>query len=48
LHLRTKTREMMNESRISGVVVVVASSLIVWGLSVSVQCSHFKKRVHVG
>jgi hypothetical protein len=38
----------MNEYRISRVVVVVASSLTSWGLSVSVQCSHFKKRIHVG
>jgi len=29
--LGTKTREMMNESRISGVVVVATSSLTVWG-----------------
>jgi hypothetical protein len=29
--LGTKTREMMNESRISGTIVVATSSLIVWG-----------------
>jgi len=29
--LRTISREMMNESRISGMVVVVASSLTIWG-----------------
>jgi hypothetical protein len=29
--LGTKTREMMNESRILGVVVVATSSLKVWG-----------------
>jgi len=29
--LGTKTREMMNESRISGAVVVAASFLTLWG-----------------
>jgi hypothetical protein len=29
--LGTKTREMMNDSRISGAVVVATSSLTVWG-----------------
>jgi hypothetical protein len=29
--LRTKAKEMMNESRISRAVVVATSSLIVWG-----------------
>jgi hypothetical protein len=35
----------MNESRMSRMVVVATSSLIVWGLNVSVQCGHFEKRV---
>jgi len=29
--LGTRAREMMNESRISGAIVVVASSLTIWG-----------------
>jgi hypothetical protein len=45
--LGTKTREMMNESKILGVIVVATSSLIVWGFNVSVQCGHFEKRIHV-
>ncbi len=45
--LRTNTKEMMNESKILGVVVVATSFLIVWGLNVSVQCGHFEKRIHV-
>jgi hypothetical protein len=38
----------MNGSRISRVVVVVASSLTIWGFKVSVQCGHFEKRVFAG
>jgi len=39
--LRTRIREMMNESRISGAVVVAASSFTVWGFNVNMCCGHF-------
>jgi len=39
--LGTRTREMMNEYRISGTVVVAASYLIVWGFNVNMCRGHF-------
>jgi hypothetical protein len=41
--LGTRTREMMNESRILGAIVVATSSLIIWGLNVNVQHGYEKK-----
>ncbi len=35
----------MSVSRISGVVVVVAPSLIAWGFKLSVQCVPSKERI---
>ncbi len=44
--LRTKAREMMNGSRISRAIVVLASSF--GGLNVNVQCGQFEKIVPAG
>jgi len=41
--LRTKTKEMMNESRILGVIVVATSFLTVWGLNVNVSWSFLRR-----
>jgi hypothetical protein len=46
--LGTRTREMMNESRILGAIVVAtSSSLIIWGLNVNVQHG-YEKKIFVG
>jgi hypothetical protein len=39
--LKTKTKEMMNEYKILGVIVVAASFLTVWGFNVNVCRGHF-------